>query len=250
MLRRRLSLTADQEKQVDALQKEVDAKLDKILNAEQKQQLKQMRERGPGGFGPGGPPPGGFGPGGPPPGGFGPGGPPPDGDGPPDGGGPPPGGGRRPARKRSAAARSELICPEFHLVIDLRLGAGHQATAVKIFPAAAPLGGIAPSPDSPGVCSLRRSSRQWSPDPAVSGTWSKVGRPCHGAPRLRKRRETLPGLVLIPGPFLRASPSAPGYCSGTRRWTLVPRPGLASMVIRPPSSAARSCIPRRPRLPP
>ncbi len=80
MLRRRLSLTADQEKQVDALQKEVDAKLDKILNAEQKQQLKEMRERGPGGFGPGGPPPGGFGPGGPP----------------PDGDGPPPGGGRRP----------------------------------------------------------------------------------------------------------------------------------------------------------
>jgi hypothetical protein len=80
MLRQRLSLTADQEKQVDALQKEVDAKLDKILTSEQKQQLKQMRDRGPGGFGPGGPPPGG-------PGGFGP---------PPDGDGPPPGGGRRP----------------------------------------------------------------------------------------------------------------------------------------------------------
>ncbi len=82
MLRQRLGLTADQQKQVDALQKEVDAKLDKILTSEQKQQLKQMRERGPGGFGPGGPPPGGGGPGG-----FGP---------PPDGDGPPPGGGRRP----------------------------------------------------------------------------------------------------------------------------------------------------------
>ena len=58
MLRQRLALTAEQEKQVDALQKEVDAKLDKILTSEQKQQLKQMRERGPGGFGPGGPPPG------------------------------------------------------------------------------------------------------------------------------------------------------------------------------------------------
>jgi EF hand domain-containing protein len=87
MLRQRLSLTADQQEQVDALQKEVDAKLDKILTSEQKQQLKQMRERGPGGFGPGGPPPGG-------PGGFGP---PPGGDGPPpDGDGPPPGRGRRP----------------------------------------------------------------------------------------------------------------------------------------------------------
>jgi hypothetical protein len=81
MLRQRLSLTADQQEQIDALQKEVDAKLDKILTSEQKQQLKQMRERGPGGFGPGGPPPGGG------PGGFGP---------PPGGDGPPPGGGRRP----------------------------------------------------------------------------------------------------------------------------------------------------------
>jgi hypothetical protein len=84
MLRQRLSLTAEQEKQVDALQKEVDAKLNKILTSEQKEQLKQMRERGPGGFGPGGPPPGGGGPGE-----FGP---------PPDGGGPPPGGRRRPDR--------------------------------------------------------------------------------------------------------------------------------------------------------
>ena len=83
MLRQRLSLTPDQEKQIDALQKEVDAKLAKILSAEQNQQLKEMRDRGPGGFGPGGPPPGGPG------GGFGP---PPDGDGPPGGFGPPPGG--------------------------------------------------------------------------------------------------------------------------------------------------------------
>ena len=79
-LRDRLEL-AEQEKQIQALQKEVDAKLAKILTADQKQQLKEIRERGPGGFGP---PPGG--PGGPP--GNGPGGPPGGGDGFPP---PPPG---------------------------------------------------------------------------------------------------------------------------------------------------------------
>jgi hypothetical protein len=66
MLQERLRLTAEQKAQVEALQKEVDAKLDKILSAEQKGQLKEMRQRGPGGFGPpggrgrppgGGPPP-------------------------------------------------------------------------------------------------------------------------------------------------------------------------------------------------
>ena len=81
MLRQRLELTPAQERQIDALQKDVDAKLAQILNAEQKQQLKEMSERGPGG--PGGRPgfgrPGGFGP---PPGG------PPPGEG-PDGGPPP-----------------------------------------------------------------------------------------------------------------------------------------------------------------
>ncbi len=78
MLRQRLSLTPAQEKEIDALQKDVDAKLAKILDDEQRQQLKQMSERGPGG--PGGRPgfggPGGFGP---PPGG------PPPGEGPDDG---------------------------------------------------------------------------------------------------------------------------------------------------------------------
>jgi hypothetical protein len=84
MFRQRLEITPQQEKELDALQKEVDAKLEKLLTADQRQQLKEMRERGPGGFGP---PPGGGGPGGfgPPPGG-GPGG----FGGPPDG--PPPGG--------------------------------------------------------------------------------------------------------------------------------------------------------------
>lgn len=86
MLRNRLELTDEQSKQVDALQKEVDARLDKILNEDQRQMLKEMRERGPGGPGGFGPPPGGFGPGGP---GGGPGGP----DGGPGGFRPPPPGG-------------------------------------------------------------------------------------------------------------------------------------------------------------
>jgi hypothetical protein len=55
-LRDRLELSAEQEKQIQELQKEVDGKLAKILTDEQKQQLKAMRDRGPGGFGrPGGP---------------------------------------------------------------------------------------------------------------------------------------------------------------------------------------------------
>ncbi|SIO62522.1 EF hand [Singulisphaera sp. GP187] len=53
MLQDRLELSADQKKQLAALQKEVDASLAKILNDEQKAQLKAIRERGPGG--PGGP---------------------------------------------------------------------------------------------------------------------------------------------------------------------------------------------------
>jgi hypothetical protein len=76
MLRDRLKLTAEQSKQVDALQKEVDARLSKIHNEDQKARLQEMRSRGPGGFGP--PSPGGrggFGP--PPPGGPGGDGPPP-----------------------------------------------------------------------------------------------------------------------------------------------------------------------------
>lgn len=68
MLQERLKMTPEQKSDLDALQKEVDAKLDKILSAEQKMQLKQMRDRGPGGFGPRGPGgPGGRGFGGPPP---------------------------------------------------------------------------------------------------------------------------------------------------------------------------------------
>jgi hypothetical protein len=69
MIQERLKLTPEQKANLADLQKEVDAKLDKILSAEQKTQLKEMRERGPGGFGPRGPGgrPGGRGFGGPPP---------------------------------------------------------------------------------------------------------------------------------------------------------------------------------------
>jgi EF hand domain-containing protein len=74
-LQETLKLTDDQKKAIAELQKEVDAKLDKILTADQKKQLKEMRNRrGPGPGGPGG----GRGPGGGP-GGGGPGDPPPNG---------------------------------------------------------------------------------------------------------------------------------------------------------------------------
>lgn len=81
-----LRLTDEQKKQVAELQKEADAKVEKILTEDQRKQLKEMRDRGPMGFGPPGGP-GGFGP---PPGGPGGFGPPPGG--PPPGGFPPPGG--------------------------------------------------------------------------------------------------------------------------------------------------------------
>jgi hypothetical protein len=81
-LQEKLKLTTDQKKQVDALQKDADGRMDRLLNADQKTRLKGMETMmksfagGPPGFGPGGPP--GFGPGGPrgrggfgPPGGFG-----------------------------------------------------------------------------------------------------------------------------------------------------------------------------------
>jgi hypothetical protein len=52
-----LKLTSDQKKQLAAVQKDVDGRLDKLLTDEQKKQLKDMRVGfGPGGFGP----PGGF----------------------------------------------------------------------------------------------------------------------------------------------------------------------------------------------
>jgi hypothetical protein len=80
-LQDQLKLTPEQKKELEALQKEVDSKLDKILTADQKKQLKEFAEAGPGGpggrggrGGRGGP--GGRGPGGP----GGPGGPPPGGD--------------------------------------------------------------------------------------------------------------------------------------------------------------------------
>jgi hypothetical protein len=51
-LQDQLNLTGDQKKQLNELQKHVDGQLDKILTDQQKQQLKEMRDRGPGGFGP------------------------------------------------------------------------------------------------------------------------------------------------------------------------------------------------------
>jgi hypothetical protein len=62
-LRDMIKMTNEQRKELDVIQKEVDAKLDKLLSAEQKKQLKEMPAfffgppGGPGG--PGGPPPGG-----------------------------------------------------------------------------------------------------------------------------------------------------------------------------------------------
>ena len=67
-LQDQLKLTEDQKKQLDELQKEVTAKLDKMLTEEQRDQLKKMRDFAGGGFGPpgggGGMGPGGFGGGG------------------------------------------------------------------------------------------------------------------------------------------------------------------------------------------
>jgi Spy/CpxP family protein refolding chaperone len=51
-LQDRLNLTAEQKKQLEELQKDVETRLAKILTDEQKKQLKEMQERGPGGFGP------------------------------------------------------------------------------------------------------------------------------------------------------------------------------------------------------
>jgi EF hand len=69
MVQSRLNLSAEQKVQIESLQKEVDARLEKIFNDEQKAQWKAMRSRGPGGPGRGGPGgrrgPGGPGPGGP-----------------------------------------------------------------------------------------------------------------------------------------------------------------------------------------
>jgi hypothetical protein len=60
LLQEQLQLSAAQKKELDALQAALDAKLDKLLTAEQKKLYQEMKERGPGrgpgGF-PGGPPP-------------------------------------------------------------------------------------------------------------------------------------------------------------------------------------------------
>ena len=51
-LQEQLNLTSAQKKQINDLQRQVDGKLAKILTEPQRQQLKDMRDRGPGGFGP------------------------------------------------------------------------------------------------------------------------------------------------------------------------------------------------------
>ena len=60
-----LKMSDEQKKALADLQKDVDAKMDKLLTDDQKKQLKEMQDRGPGGFpggkggDPKGPPPGG-----------------------------------------------------------------------------------------------------------------------------------------------------------------------------------------------
>ena len=51
-LQETLRLTSEQKKQIEELQKDVDGRLAKILTDDQKKQMKEMRDRGPGGFGP------------------------------------------------------------------------------------------------------------------------------------------------------------------------------------------------------
>ena len=59
-----LKLTDAQKKDLEAMQKDVDAKIEKLLTDEQKKALKELKERGPG-RGPGGPGGPGVGPGAP-----------------------------------------------------------------------------------------------------------------------------------------------------------------------------------------
>jgi hypothetical protein len=124
----KLKLSDDQAKEMAALQKDIDAKLDKILTDDQKHQIEEQKARPfgnvqPGGGGPGGPGPGPGGPGGPGPGGpggprffgGGPGGPggPPGGGGPGGPGGPGRGGPQRMGNTLFRATRYALDFPAF-----------------------------------------------------------------------------------------------------------------------------------------
>jgi hypothetical protein len=150
----RLNLTAEQKKQLEQVQKEVDAKLEKILTTEQKKQLAEVARNPFGGPGGGFGPPGAFGgPGGGfggPGGGFGPPGGPGGGFGPPGG----PGGfgmgfaGPRleDVKKRLGATEEEwkVIGPKLQKVLTARQVLTADARAVAI---SAP---GAPSPETPG----------------------------------------------------------------------------------------------------
>ena len=50
-MQEQLKLTEAQRKELEQIQKDVEAKLEKMLTDEQRQQLKQMRDRQPGGAG-------------------------------------------------------------------------------------------------------------------------------------------------------------------------------------------------------
>jgi Spy/CpxP family protein refolding chaperone len=137
-LQGQLKLTPEQKKQLDQLQKDVEANLSKLLTAEQKKSLDEMKQgKGAFGFGPGGFGPPGFGPGGKPgetpPGGT-PGGPPPKmGFGPPFFG---PGSGTANVQKKIGATDEEwkVISPKLQKVNTARRALNGDNAAVPGLP--------------------------------------------------------------------------------------------------------------------
>jgi Spy/CpxP family protein refolding chaperone len=138
-----LKLTAEQSKALEELQKDVDARLAKILTADQKKTLQESPFGRPGGFGPpGGPggfgPPGGPGGFGPPggPGGFGPGG---------FGGGPT----RLDDVKKQLGASEEewkVLQPKIQKIVSARQVLGAEPRADGPQPGAGP--GFGPTPEA------------------------------------------------------------------------------------------------------
>jgi hypothetical protein len=129
-VREKLTLTADQQKAIAEMEKEVKARLQKILTADQLKQAEEAMKQGPGGRqgGPGGGRPGG--PGGP--------------------GGPPPGeGGNRPQRpeggagKPAAAAETSAAGIQWFATLDRGLAEAQRTGKPILFLSAAPhCGGI------------------------------------------------------------------------------------------------------------